>query len=77
MNECPRFRLDRQDKFLDQLVINDHFWSVQSLLDFSFIPGINDALEGETRIDLFLGHNDSGSTLDNISNSSLDDDVAG
>ena len=33
-------------------------WSVQTLIDFSFIPGINEALEGDTRIELYRYHED-------------------
>ena len=72
VNECPRFHLDRQDKLLGQLILNDHLWSVQTLLDFSFIPGINDVLEGDTRIELFLGYDDTESSVDSISDTSLD-----
>ena len=48
--ECPRFRLTRQDKFLDMTITNDHMWSVDALINFSYMPGINGALEGEGRI---------------------------
>ena len=63
VNDCPRFLLDRRDKFLDQLICNDHMWSVQTLLDFSFLPGINDALEGDTRIELYRHHQDESFDL--------------
>ena len=33
-------------------------WSVKTLIDFSFIPGINEALEGDTRIELYRYHED-------------------
>ena len=33
-------------------------WSVQALLDFSLIPGINSALEGDTRIEVYRAHED-------------------
>ena len=46
VNDCPRFHEDRKDKFLGQIVTNDHMWSVQTLLDFSYLPGINEALGG-------------------------------
>ena len=46
VNECPRFREGRTDKFLDQVISDDHMWSVRALLDFSSLPGINEALEG-------------------------------
>ena len=53
VNDCPRFFLTRRDIFLDQSICNDHEWSVRQLIDFSFSPGINAALEGDTRIGLF------------------------
>ena len=55
VNDYPRFIIPRREKFLNQYISNDHMWSVQTLLDFSSLPGINDALEGDTRIELFSG----------------------
>ena len=43
---CPRFNTLRREIFLDQLPDNNMKWSVRSLLEFSFAPGINEALEG-------------------------------
>ena len=52
VNECPRFIGERRDKFLGHIVTNDHMWSVQTLLDFSYIAGIHEALGGG--LDQFL-----------------------
>ena len=46
LTACPRLRLTRQDIFLDRIPCNDMHWSARSLLDFSFIPTINQAFEG-------------------------------
>ena len=36
----------RRELFLDELPTADMKWSVRALLNFSYIPGINDAFEG-------------------------------
>ena len=69
--------MDRQDKFLDQFISNDHMWSVQSLLDFSFLPGIDDALQGDTRIELYRHHEDESESSNGASVSSEDPDEPG
>ena len=46
LNECPRFMSHRRDIFRDDIPTNDMTWSVRKLLDFSYIPGINEAYEG-------------------------------
>ena len=61
--------------FLDQLITNDHLWSVQMLLDFSQLPGINDALEGDTRIEIYRDHEDmtvSDIALEELGGTSVD-----
>ena len=57
-NDCPRFHLTRREYFQDLNIINDHQWSVDKLLAFSFTSGINEALEGDTRIELYRAHED-------------------
>ena len=44
--DCPRFWGERRDLFLDTLPCSDMRWSVRALLDFSYIPGVNEAFEG-------------------------------
>ena len=50
INECPRFITYRREYLKDELITNKVNWSVQKLLNFSYLPGINDALEGETNL---------------------------
>ena len=74
-NTCPRFIQFRRDTLYNQLITNDHMWSVQMLIVFSYLPGINDALEGDTRLNLHLQYEDSDiSSEDSESNRSNKDD---
>ena len=56
--DCPRFWGTRRDYFKDIILTNDHQWSVNDLLAFSYSLGINEALEGDTRIELYRWHED-------------------
>ena len=51
--DCPRFLQTRTDIFQDVLLLSHTDWSVRGLLSFSYIPAINAALEGDTRVELF------------------------
>ena len=53
MNDCPRYRNKRVEYFYDQNITNDHKWSARDLIDFSFLPGIDDALQGSTKLALY------------------------
>ena len=53
VTDCPRFRADREDIFLDTVISNDMSWSVKKLLNFSNLAGIRDALDGDTSLRLF------------------------
>ena len=44
INECPCFRIDRQRLFQDRLIENTLEWKPISLIQFSYIPSINEAL---------------------------------
>ena len=44
--ECPRVRANRTDVFSDSLPQADMQWSVQKLLQFSYLPAIDLAFEG-------------------------------
>ena len=46
IDDCPRFLEYRRDKLRDQIITNDHMWSVQELLDFASLPDIRSALAG-------------------------------
>ena len=43
---CPCLAQERRDIFLDRMPGPDRKWSVRSLLNFSYVPPINLALEG-------------------------------
>ena len=60
-NDCPRFYTFRREYFYDTKISNDHLWNVKNLIDFSYLPGINDALEGDTGIEWF-GYGDRESS---------------
>ena len=50
LNACPRFNSARREIFQGDLIINNHEWSIQKLIDFSFLPGIDQALQGDTSL---------------------------
>ena len=69
--ECPSFIQSRTDIFLDVLPLSHTEWSVRGLLSFSYIPAINAAIEGDTRVELFsMVETDP---LDDSISSALDD----
>ena len=43
---------------LNDFITNDHEWPLDKLLEFSYLPGINNALEGDTRIEVYRHHED-------------------
>ena len=45
-NVCPRFQVQRREILLDQPPTAEMKWSVRGLLNFSYVPGINEAYEG-------------------------------
>ena len=46
MSTCPRLTTHRREVLLDRVPTDDMKWSVRQLLDYSFIPGVNEAFEG-------------------------------
>ena len=46
LRSCPRFEASRRDVLLDTLPTPEMKWSVRSLIDFSYVPGLNEAMEG-------------------------------
>ena len=46
ITECPSFWQTRRELFLDRTPQADMTWSVRALLDFTYVPCINDAFEG-------------------------------
>ena len=53
INHCPRFFTYRREQFADQIIQNDHRWRIDELISFSYLPGINHALEGDTGLEWF------------------------
>ena len=45
--------MKRNEIFLDKKITNDLEWRIDELLRFSEVPGINDALEGDTSLRWF------------------------
>ena len=46
MKVCPRFVLARREILLNRVPDGSMSWSVRDLLNFSYVPGINEAYEG-------------------------------
>ena len=47
LNECPCFLTYHRDILLNKSIINTLSWSPKQLLNFSYIPGIDEALSFE------------------------------
>ena len=47
ITECPCFRREREEIFLDELVDDDLKWKAKDLLKFSYITRVSMAIEGE------------------------------
>ena len=60
LNTCPRFNVQRKEIFLDKQISDNLEWRVDELLRFSEIPGINNALEGDTSLKWFDLVNEDG-----------------
>ena len=58
---CPRFYTLRTQYFLDEIITNNHEWSIRDLNDFSYTPGIDAALQGSTALSLFGPYAGDGS----------------
>ena len=58
VTSCPRFWNTRRELFQDSIITNDHLWSVNKLLEFSYSLGVQEALEGDTRIEIYRRHED-------------------
>ena len=62
LSVCPRFVNSQRELFMGRLPLPDMTWSVRTLLNFSYIPGINEAFEGTwASWDALPGH---GNVLD-------------
>ena len=50
---CPVFYESRTSIFLDTIPDNDLNWSVRDILNFSYLPGIREAIDGQTNLAMF------------------------
>ena len=50
LNDCPRFSTNRREILYNKQVSNNHKWSVQELIEFSLLPGVDNALQGDTSL---------------------------
>ena len=46
LRSCPRFETSRRDIMLNNSPTPEMKWSVRNLIDFSYVPGLNEAMEG-------------------------------
>ena len=51
--KCPCFSTTQRDIFLDKYPIINTDWNVRDVLRFSYVPAIDDAIGGDTRLPLF------------------------
>ena len=49
---CPSFHLTQREVFKDKYPIMSGDWNVRDVLRFSYIPAVNDAIEGDTQLRL-------------------------
>ena len=59
ITDCPAFYQSREEIFLDETIDVSETWSVRNMLDFSYLPGVREAIDGSTDIRLFLYQVDS------------------
>ena len=59
ITDCPSFYDSRRSIFLDQTIDTSETWSVRDILNFSYLPGVNEAIERSTERRLF-GFDDEG-----------------
>ena len=64
INECPRFVIYRREHLNNEIISYKITWSVQKLLNFSYLPGINHALEGDTSLKWYGDGGDSSDSVD-------------
>ena len=66
----------RREIFLDKTVTDDCDWSVDKLLAFSYLPGVNNALEGDTRIEVYRDHEDMESSQSDLEDLQEDAEIS-
>ena len=53
VTDCPAFHESRKEIFLDKTVDTENEWSVRNMLLFSYLPGVREAIDGQTDLRLF------------------------
>ena len=53
ITDCPTFKQSRDSIFLDETIDTSETWSVRNMLDFSYLPGVREAIDGSTELRLF------------------------
>ena len=53
ITDCPAFYQSRKEIFLDSTIDVDEKWSVRNMLIFSYLPGVREAIDGQTDLRLF------------------------
>ena len=65
ITDCPVFFKSRREIFLECPFNDDNKWSVRNMLLFSYLPGVREAIDGQTELRLF-GILDSSSGEENF-----------
>ena len=53
ITDCPAFELSRREIFHDETIDTKDKWSVRDMLIFSYLPGVREAIDGDTDLGLF------------------------
>ena len=53
ITNCPAFFQSRRDICLDNTIDMGEEWSVRNMLIFSYLPGVREAIDGQTNLGLF------------------------
>ena len=64
ITDCPAFKISRDSIFLDETIDVTQNWSVRKLLDFSYLAGVREAIDGSTELRLFVTHSGMDSDSD-------------
>ena len=64
MNDCPHFSTSQREFFENKIILNDHNWDPDKLIDFSYLPGINEALEGDSHVEWYDNQSDHRESSD-------------
>ena len=53
ITNCPAYFLSRKEIFLENAIDENNKWSVRNMLIFSYLPGVREAIDGDTNLELF------------------------